>query len=202
MGISGAGSARITEFNDGNLDQFLAANDLIRRGRTLADSAGIFRIVFENVHGAAELFTTIFPYRATIGAVAPFPTTMGRGFDIWLLEASVLDSVGGGAPFATLTVNNQKMGIGLDNSGAPVTTNNVHVISQWTTVAAIPGGFLLVNSASGLSTMKIGYRLPRSQGATGTGVSVTFGSSAAARTLTCTLMVGVFPIGMGQDVLV
>lgn len=201
LGLPGAGSAAVTELNDGQVDQTLDVAPFVRRGRTWADSEGIFRFVLENGHGGAgTLSTSIFPYAPAVGSVAPYPLQVPEGYDIWLLKAAVQVTTSfAGACDALLAMNNVKMGIGEDDAGAAVTTNTVVPLALWLSPVSFAGVTFLRNGSFYFED--IGVRVPRSQGATGNNVAITLQSTAdGAVDATCTILAGIFPSGLGQDV--
>lgn len=201
LGLSGRG-AQITELTDGVVDQSLAVNDLVRRGRTQAGTAGMYIGILENVHTDAEtLESSIEPYLTPTGAIPPYPSPMPAGFDIWLMAASVEQKSGAGTLSAALFVNppDATQGWGIDDSGvAVIGAIPPGPIAFWDSVVTQTREFGL--QESGEPWARIGLRLirpPRSN------VEVRFSStSTLTATFRCNILLGVFPIALGQDVLV
>lgn len=205
LGVSGTTpGASNTTLDDENIAQVLTVNDIIRRSRTVAGSSGIFRFVLRAIHaGAGDISTTVEPYNvAAIGRIAPWPRPVPRGFDLWVLGASTSEVVAGtSTSFAgMLTVLNMTQGFGVDNAGVAVVANTVQPIALWDAEGAIGGG--VIGTRVGLSSFQGGpLRLPRQPGAGGP-ISLSFATTLdGTGTWDCTIMVGLFPEALGQDVI-
>ena len=57
LGLTGAGS-QLTELADGVVDQALDVVPIVRRGRVIGASEGLFTAIMRNVHTDAETLTT------------------------------------------------------------------------------------------------------------------------------------------------
>ncbi len=194
LGIAGAG-APLTEFSDGILDQVLSVNDLVRRGRTPAESSGLFYGVLQTVHPGADTQTTeINPFNAAVGAIEPYPVPVPIGFDLWLVAANlqqtaaVVQATAG--LFTLLPATSQ--GWGLDEGNLAVVTQVRTCVAFWDSLVQQTHVFGITEQGEPL--VKIGQRL---RPGTTLLLSVT---SAAAATYNCQCIMGLFPVGMGQDV--
>ena len=193
LGLTGAGAGS-TNFTDGVLDQVLSVNELVRRGMTLASSEGVFTAVLENAHGAANtLSTTVDPYAVPVGVIPPYPSPMPLDQEVWLLEAGVVRTSGSGTISADLHIDypNSAQGWGVDDGGSGVVASPPRAVAFWDSVVTGLTVFALQNGSN--PTQKIGERLRRNG-------AVRFSStSSSAATYQCVLLLGVFPIGLGQD---
>lgn len=197
LGLSGAG-AQITELTDAIVDQALDVIPLIRRGRTLGGSQGIFQGALRNIHaGVGDLLTTVAPYEAGADAIDLYPTSVSKLFDIWLLGAFVSQDSGTGTFTGALTVVYPAAyrGFGRDSAGNPVTDANVeNVLIYWDSLAT-EGNATFAITEGGQPTLPIAIRLPRHPS-----TFVRFRSTASAlATFTCKLVLGMFPVALGQD---
>jgi len=195
LGLSGAGSP-VTELADGVVDQVVDVLPIVRRGRTQAQTGGIYTGMLRNVHAGADSKTSVLtPFNATTTARAPYPAPMPADFDVWLLTAAVTQLSGGGTLSGALRVNCPAGIMGLTTTGAAVAS--VQNVAFWNTVVVEATTF---GTKSGTTTplQNIGVRLPRDPV-----TQIVFGStSSEAATFDCFITVGVFPVGLGQDVIV
>ena len=205
LGLAGTG-APITEFNDGQLDQVIDVAPLIRRGRTIAGSTGIFRMVFENAHaGSGSLNSGWIPYETgTVGAIPPFPSDIKRGDEVWLLWAGCRQTAGSGAVAieAAIFFGAVQQGFGIDDAGAAVVSVTAPIIARWNDVDAVSGQLLLRDATTGLFVQKLGIRVPPKGdiAVAGGEMTVTFDTTTdGVGTYELMLYVGVFPVGLGQD---
>ncbi len=200
LGLTGAGSP-ITELADGVVDQMLSIAPIVRRSRTQAQTQGIYTGVFSNVHVASdERVSTFLPYTPAAGvSIAPYPSPVPAQFDIWLLGATVRRTAGSGTVTAALFVlyEGVQQGFGVDSAGAAVVAASQMPVAFWDTFRGT-GSVTIAVTSGGLNIPPIGLRLPR-QPAT----QLLFrSSSSAALTLSCDVILGVFPVALGQDGLV
>ncbi len=195
LGLQGPGSP-VTELTDGIVDQVLEVGPIIRRSRTQAQTAGIYTAAMRNIHGAADSTTsTITPYAAGATAFAPYPSPMPAGFDIWLLSAAVTQLSGTGTISAALRVVIPATVMGISTLGGVV--GAVTNVAFWDTILTESTTFAVKGAISEPST-RIGMRLPRSAS-----TSLIFATtSSAIATFDCFLVLGVFPVALGQDVIV
>lgn len=195
LGLSGRGS-QATELTDGIVDQVIDVLPVVRRSRTFAQTDGIFYALLRNVHAAADSrAVSLFPYAPTTTALPPYPAPMPRDFDVWLLSSAIRQSAGAGTLSGSLRISAPAELMGLSTLGTPIgsTTN----VAFWDTLVT-EGVTFGILAAEPKPVQKIGLRLPRA-----TTTELIFAStSSAATTFDCICMLGVFPVGLGQDVLV
>jgi len=198
LGLTGAGSP-ITELTDGIVDQTLDVVPVVRRGRTQARTDGLYTAVFRNVHsGASSLSSEINPYEVTPAiAIAPYPTPMPRQFDIWLLSATLRRATGTGTLAAALYIRYSaiQQGWGIDDGNAAVALLSIVPFAFWSTVFNTGGTVIGTDGLGGQLNSVQGMRLPRDPN-----LALVFESmSSAASNFTCDLVLGVFPVSLGQD---
>ena len=185
-----------TEFSDGLLEQVLDIAPLVRRGRTQAATQGIYGAYMRNVHGGATtLQTNVNPFSiAAAAVVAPWPNPMPRGFDIWLISASLEQVSGSGTVDARLGISGLSQGWGIDDSGNFISGSDFGPIAAWNnlrTMGSVVLGTLVGNDEV---RQEINLRLQRN-------LNLYFSSTASAlATYDCQMIFGVFPVGLGQDV--
>ena len=198
LGLTGAG-APLTEFLDGFVDQTLDIGALVRRGRTLAKSTGVFFGLLRNIHGAADTQTSSFPpYTGGTGGIVPYPSPMPLGFDIWVLAAFVRQLSGSGTFTGALMIdpNTTILGWGVDQAGLAVNAIARMPLVFWDSLVTQTDEFALMED--GQPWAKIGIRLFRLNR---NDVRLLFSStSSAIATFDCFIMMGVFPVGLGQDI--
>lgn len=194
LGLTGTGAAT-TEFYDGALDQVLEVGPLVRRGRTAARTQGLFTGLMENVHAAANTqITRVTPYVLGVGAVAPYPDPVPAQFDVWLLGAIMRQMSGTGTVSALLSIQYSVQGWGEDQAGAAVVRTIEMPLAFWDTLITEGLVFGIHAGISGPWT-SIGLRLPRVAG-----TELQFRStSSALSTYNCQVLLGLFPVALGQD---
>jgi len=200
LGLTGAGSQE-TELLDGILEQVVDVSAMVRRGRTIQPSEGIFYGIFQNVHTeAGALNATINPYRPEIALnTPPYPAVVGAQFDVWILYASMIRVSGTGAVSGSLDAlyDGQTQGWGVNNLGAAVVQVPRHPLAIWDSIINIGFDFGVLGSEN-QPMVKIGTRFPRIGNP-----DLTFRSEAVARTtITCSVVLGLFPVSLGQDAIV
>jgi len=196
LGLTGAGAPE-TEITDGTVDQVLDVGPIVRRGRTHAGRSGIFTAVLQNVHdvGAESKNVSVNPFAlADDVAIAPYPQIMPDTFDVWLLAAYINQVSGSGTLTASLSMQMASQGWGIDNGGTPIVSTPEFVLAYWDALVTEGVEFALRNGARGPTTFP-GLRVPRNAG-----VFLRFRStSSAIATFNCNLLLGVFPVSLGQD---
>jgi len=199
LGLTGAGSP-LTELADGVVDQALDVGPIIRRGRTLAGSAGIYGCMLQNVNtGAETILSTVDVYNVAAGNSSIWPAPMPEQFDVWLLGASMRRQSGTGTIVALLSLQipARAQGFGIDDSGVAVVQVDPMGLVAWNNVVATT---TIDASKSGDRGpyAQLGIRIPRGTGAsTGTLRFSTVSSNTS--TWNCNMMMGIFPISLGQD---
>ncbi len=195
LGLSGVGSP-VTELTDGIVDQVIDVGPIVRRSRTQANTAGVYTALIRNVHGAGNsLSAGIAPFLGAAAALEPYPSPMPAGFDVWLLSSVVTQSAGTGTVSAALRVDVPARLMGLSSLGASV--GAAMNVAFWDTIVD-ESILFAIKSNQTEPVQKIGLRLPRDPA-----TQLVFSStSSAAATFDCLMMLGVFPVGLGQDVIV
>jgi len=200
LGVPGRG-AQITQFADGQLDQVLNVAPMIRRGRTFAGNQGIYTALLENNHaGADSQVSTAEPYNMPVGTVGSYPSPVPPEFDLWIIAATVRRTSGSGTLSAGLYMDlaANTFGWGVDEAAAAVAAQSVRMIfALWDATTA--QGTQVVGTRNGeLPWVSIGFRFPRHVGA-----DLMFRTtSSAAAVFNCQLLLGLFPVALGQDALV
>lgn len=198
LGLTGRGALE-TEFLDGVVDQTLDVGALVRRGRAPADSSGLFYPTLRVANaGAATADATIDPYNVTAAnAVPPYPARVPDSQDVWLLGASVRQHSGTGTLNATLAlqVGTRNQGFGDDNFGGLNLVSQPIRLAFWDAIGADATNFGILNQLG--THQRIGLRVPRN-----ISVLIFRVTTSAAATFDCQLIVGLFPVALGQDGLV
>jgi len=203
LGLTGAG-APVTELTDGIVDQTLSINEIARRGRTQVGTSGIYTGVLRTVHTDAEALTTsVDPYAVGAGRLAPFPDPIPRQFDVWLLGTWVNQVSGAGTLAGVLhyTYPDSSQGFGVDDSGVAVVVSAPLAIAYWTSLGALNTTFGVLADGGGTAQPRapLNFRIPR--GTTGDGGLLSFTAlSSLTVTYDCYMLLGVFPMALGQDV--
>lgn len=198
LGLTGAG-APVTELLDGVLHQHLEVSPLVRRGRTQAATSGIYDAVMRAIAGSATTIdVTVDPYNVGTGVISPYPDPVPPQFDVWLLAATLRIRSGGGSIISELFIDPPAtaQGFGIDNTGTAVVVSDPKPVAAWD--AVVGGGS---NNDFGTFNgdnvwQRIGMRLARN---TNLYFIITTG---AAATYDCQMLMGIFPIALGQDVLI
>ena len=203
LGLAGSAVSDVTEVDTRNLAQVLPVNEYIRRGQTPVASTGMFRCVMENVHGAADSeASTVDPYTTEHvfhGYPSPVPSTL----DFWVLRLHVMRASGAGdLTMANLrtgpTNSNFMQGWGVDDGGAAVSSTDGFLLWAGAAFNSTGGGNIpaLAEIGTGKLTGDIGHRVRR-------GSQLIFSSlSDGIVTARMILLCGLFPAGLGQDILV
>ena len=200
LGLTGAGSPQ-TELADGIVDQVLPIGEIVRRGRVLGVSEGIFVCRLRNNHTDANSLTaTIAPFAATAALVnPPFPSPIPSQFDFWVLGASVA-VVGAGTLSGTLFLRTPApfQGLSVTNAGGAVTPNVIsHALAFWDTTATESIEFGVLTGTVGV-WKRLALRLPRHPD-----TELRFASTSSLTvTFDCNIICGLFPVALGQDVVV
>lgn len=199
LGIS-AQSPQHIDLLDNTVHQSLDIGQLVRRGRADISNAGLGIGVMRNIHTDAEsLASTIDPYNVGAAAIK-WPTPVRDDFDIWLLAAAVHQTSGGGTISAALAINyGLNMDVwGIDDNDVPVTGfGDVITVAWWNSLLAGGGGDVFgALGGDGLPFQRIGWRLPRSTPPT---ILQFTSTSSITTTFDCQLLLGLFPVALGQD---
>ena len=185
----GGGGEQTTQLDDGNVSQVLDVQQVVRRSLTFASTGGLGFIGFENVHvGAGAISETFNPYAGPDVGANAFPTDIPRGFDVWLLHATMRRTAGAGA----LTGGEISYNILANMRAKGDGTAGRMALGLWTSIEALTGNDYGI-TPGGQSLIKLGLRIRR-------GITLSYDTNAAgAATFHCQAMIGVFPAGLGQD---
>jgi len=194
LGLDGLG-AQLTEFPDGVCDQVVDVVPIIRRGRTPANTEGIFTARLVNTHAAADSQAqTVDPYNLVLGTSSfnGYPGPMPQGFDVWLLSVNAVASVAGLISTTAPSVLFMQY-LATQTGFGTVAVVARHVVAYASQIAISGGPNVLIGFGTGTLQQRLGIRIPRG---TVLGWNTT---SLIAGTLTANLTIGVFPAGLGQD---
>jgi len=199
LGLSGVGSG-VAVLEDDELRQVLDVGPALRRGRADVANGGWFWGVLHNVHaGAGGLTSFIDPYEAGAFALTSFPAAVDVSrFDIWI--AGVTCRVASGAISLTdatfiLGAPLRSLAFGKDDSGVAVAPvgGGMALASFVTAVGSNSFGYFL--GFDGRPFHPLNFRMPR-------GSNLVFDSTAVGiTTYELSIIMGLFPIGLGNDVL-
>jgi len=199
LGLTGAGSP-LTELADGVVDQALVVNEIVRRGRTVAGSAGLYACMMQNVNTDAETITnTVDVYNVPAGASSIWPVPIPEQFDVWLLGASARRQSGTGTITATFGIQlpARTQGFGIDDSGVAVAQVDPMALISFTGLIST-ATIDLNRSASNGPYKRLAIRIPRGTGAS-VGVLRWSTVSSATSTWNLNMIMGIFPVALGQD---
>ena len=199
LGLTGAGSPT-TELTDGVVDQFLQVNEIARRGRTLAGSAGVYNAMLQNVNTDAEtILSTVDVYNVPAGATSIWPTPIPAQFDVWLLAAAARRQSGTGTITAMFSIQlpASTRAFGIDDSGVAVAQTDPVGLVAFT--GLISTSTIDLNQPGSFGPYKrFAIRIPRGSGAS-TGVLRWSTVSSATSTWNLNMILGLFPVALGQD---
>jgi len=193
LGLLG-GTQVSTELDENDLKQTFDVGSAVRRGRADVATGGWFYGILEMVHaGSGTLTAEIDPYSPGLGVVGSYPLRVPNDFDVWIESYSIIQDSGVAAMSygaARIAPAARAQGWGLDDSGAIEISPTIFGLGLFDSLDA--QGFGLTEGGEQL--VKLGVRVPR-------------GSTLSARTtvdgvttLHAVFMLGLFPIGMGSDV--
>jgi len=199
LDLAGGRPASVTELEDGSVTQVVDINPIVRRSRTIGRTTGIFNCVLENVHGAGATSesSSIDPYNAGGLNVNGYPQPVPDDMDVWVLRVSVFISVATGSNLTTadyfLRTAAEQQGLSSDDGGLAVSAAIKNLPRyHWDTVTTSGA---VQNGISGAFCYDVPERIRR-------GANFRFESVATNAVETqCVLVCGLFPIGLGQDVI-
>jgi len=195
LGMAGRGSSQ-TDLEDGSVTQVIDIKPVVRRSLSLPSTEGIFFCYLENDHAGADSERSfIDPYEPGAAAIPPYPPSVSRDFDFYVLQiflrATGAGSLSNGMLMATPTAVME--GWGIDDSQLPVVTNFAAPLGVFDSVITIDGSIIGI-TADGESVININLRIRR-------GCILTFSSdSGGAVVFKMVLICALQPIGLGQDV--
>ena len=194
LGAGGVGGgSQHTEFSDGVLDQVLEVGPIVRRSRSLAGMY-VASILMEHA-GAGFLSHTINPYEPAAGNVGGYPKVVPNDMELWLLGASLRRNSGAGTATALLLWQGELMGgFGITDSDV-ATTLDAMAIAAWDgTAVTMTGQKPRSISTDGRPFVQTNLRLQRG------GALLTIMTTASdIADWKMTLMLGLFPLCLGQD---
>lgn len=197
LGLTGPGEQG-TELFDGTVDQTFDIKSVARRGRTQQPREGIYTATMRNSHTDAESITNVIDvYRVgTTLAVPPYPPIMPPQFDVWLLAASIRQASGTGTLSATMAMRFPgQQGWGIQSGGQILVAQN-HRLAHWDAVVS-DGTLFGVLAGSEQPTAYPRLRIPRG---VQSDTEITFiSTSSATSAFDLQLILGVFPVALGQD---
>lgn len=193
-----SGSPQQVDIQDSIVQQTIDLDPFLRRGLTPAGSLGIFTATILNTHIGSDTITTdIDPY-------APATTFVGNGYppvieselDVWLLAAHARNITGSGDfGGGFLGVRTDPNGMGWRNEATATVMDQLY--ATFNQEAGAGNANVLRMSTSGAVFIRGPIRIRR-------GLSqITFEtvkSGVGAGSYKAFLTLGVFPAGMGQDV--
>jgi len=195
LGISGAGAPE-TELDDGNVYQMLDVSQSTRRGLSLSASTGIFTGIMRNTHAGADSQLSVeSPYSLLSAPLNAYPANVPDLFDIWILFVAMRRISGTSTITATLYIDfpDEQQGWGIDQAGGDIVAGGFHMIAAWDSLIEEQAIF-----AGGNALQRIGMRLPRTNPL---GTQLEFNTtSGAAAVYEANIILGLFPVSMGQDV--
>lgn len=203
MGLSSSAVSGVTDLDDGSLTQTLPIiPEIVRRSLAEANLTGWYQGLLRNIHpGAGSINSGIDPYSPGDDAVAPYPASVPSGWDVWLLmvtgvRSSDAGDFSGGVVGVNPIATNQ--GWGRDNLGALVALSPRFSVARFDAVeAAIPGvSDDPLITEQGNTMVRVGLRLVRN-------TTIEWHTeSVDAGTYDAQFVMGIFPEGLGQDVIV
>ena len=215
LGLSGPGGEQYTTLDDGNVQQVIEISEIARRSLTPAGTAGIYSAICKNrAEGAAGLNDNVVdPYDLADSFTVDqdtnaWPTPVPRGFDVWLIDASVWTETNPSRVDwmeldLTVPSNHQAFFVTRDSMGTPDQGTNdlTHQgLVRWDTALdddTVTGAATVIRWATenGTINASINKRIRR-------GTTINFKSHTNAQYVDCYvgLTLGLFPEGLGQDV--
>jgi hypothetical protein len=199
LGLAGSGDSR-TELLDASLEQVLEVGPIVRRGRTVGPSEGIFRCTLRNIHaGAGSLSTAWQPYASpAAGLIAPFPSPVPDSLDVWVLGVciqSILNQSNFNKGFLRLT--NIVQGFGVDNLANAIVSTSIFTLATFDAIDNdVTPDFGITNA--GLPYQPVNMRLPR-KGAVASPFLRFDSDYSGVGTAEMLLLMGLFPLALGQD---
>ena len=202
LDTGGTALAEATQFDDDVLQQTFEVTDAVRRSRVVGASEGWFYGIFHMIHAAAgDEFAQVTPYNpaANVPVLSSFPTRLKPGHDLWLLGAGLRRNSGAGTLdgavlLMAVAANSQAWGV--DSAASAVVASPSIPLVRWTGLDTGPAGITMGIVGDGSSLGRIITRLPR-----GCTLSCHSTAAGAAATFQIQLILGAFPTGLGQDII-
>jgi len=193
-GLTGVG-AQITELPDGVADQVLEVGQFIRRGRTVANSEGIFtgQLINTHVAGASE-FATVDPYNATSPAGAGYLNPVPRGYDVWVLGTWAYRLSGAALVDAMIGLSYPATRYAFAGNAASMFAPLRSYLTTALGEATVAGTPYFRSFGDGLIQRYQAVRVPR-----GASIFWSTTNAAAAAVYHAEMLIGLFPAALGQD---
>ncbi len=199
LGLSGIAEPGTMLLGD-ELVQSLDVSSAVRRSRADIASGGIFNILLQNDHGGADSeVSSVDLYEAAANALNTYPRAVSNRFDVWLLAVSAQRITGAGLTTAAVwewLFPQRFMGVGRDDGGSTVAAKAVDFpIAFFDEMTAVPSGNVYARNSLTLEvSVYPKTRVPRGAllqfSTTSSGIMLVDGNA----------LIGVFPLGMGQDI--
>jgi len=187
--------------DDGILGITMDQVPIVRRSRTQTGAkGGIYYGLIRNIHAVADTIQTdVNPFSIETGAIEPYPSAGGARldsslFDLWLIQAAVRQISGSGTLTAALfiTYPSTAQGWGVDSAGVAVAASQQYPVAFWDNAVSQSAVIGLQGAALPLASPQL--RLPDNS-------RLQFSStSSALATWECQVLLGIFPVALGQDV--
>jgi hypothetical protein len=145
--------------------------------------------------GAGTLLSTVDPYDVTTGRIEPYPGPIPANFDLHLLAVTARHKSGTGSLTAALLIGMPAaaQGWGITDTGAAAPSALSIPVAYWTSLVTQSVSFGVLGNTN--PQQRVGMRLRR-------GTTVQFSSTASAlASFEAQIIFGLFPVGLGQDVL-
>jgi len=199
--IGGATGSGITVLEDDSVTQTLPiVPEIARRSLAIGNIGGWVLAVLENVHSGADFEqSSINLYNPAAAAIRPpYPGPVPLNTDVWMLGCSLIRNSGaGGLTGGLLGLNPPTLsqGLGIDDAGVALITTPIMTLAHFVGVdETLSSGNAFGETDQGLTYVPINLRIPRG------GTLVFSSEAAAAAEFQLLVVLGLFPAGMGQDV--
>jgi len=208
LGLSSRQVAGLTDIDDGNVSYTVPlAPEMLRRSLSAVNSTGWFIGIMENDHAAADSeASTMDVYNPnSLGAgVAQggYPSPVPEGFDVWILNATLQRITGAsdltGGVLRLRADANFGLGWGIDDVQAAVSDDTAPYLAHWDGFDSRAGGANPGGTETGtgrVSAIPINMRIRRGM------LLVLSTTSAGSMNIHCSITCGLFPQGLGQDII-
>lgn len=200
LGYSGS-AGQFTDFDENDLLQSFEVNSAVRRGRADVATGGWFYGRLDNRHiGNDTVFSFIDPYAPGANALGTWPQEVPQDFDVWIGHIWAFGDTAAGnfaEALCSLGLPARMQAMGADESQNPLAATSMGMtLGYWDTQQDISTVEALQNSKTDQVIYAPKMRLPR-------GVAIQFMSrlgGAGGDVFSLGFELGLFPIGMGQDV--
>ncbi len=201
--LSTAGS-QLTEFQDELVQQMLDVHPFVRRALAPIGSQGIFTASILNTHVGDDTITTEVNPRSpgTLFVGNGYPDLVPPNLDVWILQAYGEAVTGTAANFATgiLTLITEDIGMGWRNEASDSALRQL--LMCWDKILQRGDIELLFDDQYNAFTAEFYGTIPlRLRHTANTRIRFTTVHGTGGATYKLLLTLGLFPAGMGQDVL-